>query len=252
MTDPIYKFLAVPESCFLGKRIFKNLFLKNAQLGTADRKAFDQDVDLILWQYALKPANLPVAIYRDDQREYLEIAVLQANLHQITRHQRIAEAIHRAIPYPVLLLLACESRVAISVANKRSSQSERDKVIAEELFSTDWLDPDAATGVDSDFLADMAMGRLPQTNFYALYNGWFERILSLQCARFSGQYRPAPPGTNWQARRQKLATCQRIVDSIGELRRQLKSETQFNRQVELNMRIKAEEKELAAVLADER
>ena len=249
MTDPIYKFLAIPESCFLGKRVFKNLFLKNAQLGTADKKALDQDVDLILWQYAIKPANLPVAIYRDDQREYLEIAVLQANLHQIARHQRIAEVIHRAIPYPVLLLLACESRVAISVASKRFSQSERDKIIAEELCTTDWLNPDAATGVDKDFLADMAMGKLPQTNFYTLYNGWLERIISLQCARFSGQYRSGTPSTDWQIRRNQLAKCQQIAQHIAELRRELKAETQFNRQVELNMRIKAAEKELAAAAA---
>ncbi|MGC9261205.1 MAG: DUF4391 domain-containing protein [Phycisphaerae bacterium] len=245
MTDPIYKFLAIPESCFLGKRIFKNLFLKNAQLGTADKNAFDQDVDLFLWQYALKPTNIPVAIYRDDQREYLEVAVLQANLHQITRHQRIAEAIHRAIPYPVLLLLACESRVAISMAHKRFSQSDRNKIIAEELFSTDWLIPDFATGVDKDFLADMAIGNLPQNNFYALYNGWLERIISLQCARFSGQYRSGTPETDWQIRRDQLAKCQQIEHNITELRRQIKSETQFNRQVELNVRIKAAEKELA-------
>jgi hypothetical protein len=250
MIDPIYKFLAIPESCFLGKRVFKSLFLKNAQLGATDKKAFDQDVDLILWQYALKPANLPVAIYRDDQREYLEIAVLQANLHQIARHQRIAEAIHRAIPYPVLLLLACESRVAISVATKRFSQSERNKIIAEELFSTDWLNPDAATGVDSDLLADMAMGKLPQSNFYALYSGWLERIISLQCARFSGQYRLGTPGANWQIRRDQLAKCQQIEQHIAELRRQIKAETQFNRQVELNMRIKAAEKELAAAVEE--
>ena len=56
MTEPIYKYLALPESCFLGNRVFKNLFLKNAQLGVTDKKAFDQDVDSILWQYTLKPA----------------------------------------------------------------------------------------------------------------------------------------------------------------------------------------------------
>lgn len=57
---------------------------------------------------------MPITIYRDDQREYLEVAVSQANLHQVNRHQRIAEAIRRVIPYPLLLVLACESRVAIN------------------------------------------------------------------------------------------------------------------------------------------
>ena len=55
-------------------------------------------------------------------------------------------------------------------------------------------------------------------------------------------------GTDWRARRDRLADCQRIEENITQLRRALKSETQFNRQVELNMRIKGLEKELVATV----
>lgn len=55
----------------------------------------------------------------------------------------------------------------------------------------------------------------------------------------------APPGANWQIRRDQLAKCRQIEQHIAELRRQIKAETQFNRQVQLNLRIKAAEKELA-------
>ena len=54
-----------------------------------------------------------------------------------------------------------------------------------------------------------------------------------------------PPGANWQIRRDQLAKCRQIEQHIAELRRQIKAETQFNRQVQLNLRIKAAEKELA-------
>ncbi|NNM84939.1 MAG: DUF4391 domain-containing protein [Phycisphaerales bacterium] len=244
MTDPIYQHLALPESCFLGKRIFKNLFLKNAQLGAADKKAFDQDVDTIFWQYTLKPATVPIPPCRDDQREYLEVAVLQTNLQHVTRHQRIAEAIHRAIPYPLLLVLACDSRVAISVANKRFSQAETSKIVAEELFSTEWLNPDSATAVAKDFLNSLEFKTLPQSNFHTLYCGYIERIIAHQCARFCGQYKLGAPGTDWRIRHNRLADCRRIKQNIAELRQKLKIETQFNRQVELNMRIKGLEKKL--------
>ncbi len=248
MIDAIYKYLAIPESCRLGKRVFKRLFFQKTQLGAADKKIFERDVDSILWQYTLKPSTIPVAVYRDDQREYVEIAVMQANLRQPARHQRMAEMIQRAIPYPMLLVLACESRAAISLAGKRFNQADHSKVVAEEFFITDWFSPAAATGVAADFLTDMAIGKLPQTNFYALYNGWMERLIAFQCARFSGQYRLGAPGTDWRARRGRLAECVRIEENITQLRRALKSETQFNRQVELNMRIKGVEKELASAV----
>ena len=246
MTDPIYKYLALPESCFLGKRVYKNLFLKNAQLGAADKKAFDQHVDFILWQYTLKPATVPITVYHDDQREYLEIAVLQANLHQVDRQPRIAEAIHRAIPYPLLLVLACDSRAAVSVAGKRFSQSDKSQIVAEELLSTEWLNPDTTITLENDFLNSLKFTMLPQTNFYTLYCGYIERIIAHQCAKFTGQYTLGTPGTDWQTRRVQLAKCRRIEENISQLRRDLKAETQFNRQVELNMRIKGIEKTLAA------
>ncbi|MHB1768011.1 MAG: DUF4391 domain-containing protein [Phycisphaerae bacterium] len=47
--------------------------------------------------------------------------------------------------YPLLLVLACESRITVSVASKRFSQSDNSKIVAEELYSTEWLNPDSAT-----------------------------------------------------------------------------------------------------------
>ena len=245
MIGAIYKYLAIPESCRLGKRVFKSLFLQKAQLGAGDKKVFEQDVDSILWQYTLKPSTIPVAAYRDDQREYIEIAVLQANLRQPTRHARVAETIQRAIPYPLLLVLACDSRTALSLAAKRFNQADRGQIVVEEYFATAWLSPDTATGAQADFLADLNISRLPQTNFFALYNAWIARLVALQCAHFTGEYQLAPADADWQSRRSLLAECQRIEENIAELRRALQAETQFNRQVEWNMRIKRLEKELA-------
>ena len=245
MIGAIYKYLAIPESCRLGKRVFKSLFLQKAQCGAGDKKVFEQDVDSILWQYTLKPATIPVAVYRDGKREYVEIAVLQANLRQPNRRARVAEIIQRAIPYPLLLVLSCESRAAISLAGKRFNQADTSKIVAEEFYDTGWIAPDSATAVEKDFLDNLNFKALPQTNFYALYNGWIERLIAFQCARFSGQYRLGVPGADWQSRQYRMAECQRIEENIAELRRALQAEMQFNRQVEWNMRIKRLEKELA-------
>ena len=250
MIDAIYQYLAIPEPCRLGKRVFKSLFLQKMQLGAGDKTIFEQAVDSILWQYTLKPATIPVAAYRDDQREYVEIAVLQANLRQSARHQRIAETIQRAIPYPVLLVLACESRVAMSLAEKCFSQADRSKIVADGFFTTNWFSPAApAGGAEADFLADLNMGKLPRANFYAMYSAWIARLIALQCAQFTGEYRLTPADVDWHARRDRLAECRRIEENITRLRRTLKAEAQFNRQVELNMRIKGLEKELGEMAA---
>jgi hypothetical protein len=62
---------AFPESCKLGKRVFKKLFEENAALGVTDRKALRDDLDSVTWAYTLKPSTIPIQPYQDAEREYL-------------------------------------------------------------------------------------------------------------------------------------------------------------------------------------
>ena len=101
-------------------------------------------------------------------------------------------------------------------------------------------------GADADFLADLKIQRLPQTIFFALYQAWIARLVAYQCAQYTGKYRMTPADMHWEVRRHLLDDCRRIEENIAQLRRALETETQFNRQVELNMRIKGIEKTLAA------
>src|SRR5680860_494466 len=99
MTDALYASMGIPDACQLGKRVFKKPFHENAKLGATDKKAFREDIDTVTWQYTLKPSTIPIQPYEDDQREYHEVAVLHVNLKTRKRTARIAEIMHRAIPY---------------------------------------------------------------------------------------------------------------------------------------------------------
>ena len=59
---------------------------------------------------ALKPTTIGVPAYRDEAREYLEIAVLHLTLRAGAKPPRLIEFIHRAVPYPVLLLAERDRR----------------------------------------------------------------------------------------------------------------------------------------------
>ena len=48
MIETLYKKMAIPDACLLGKRIFKKLFHDNAKLGATDKKAFREDIDVII------------------------------------------------------------------------------------------------------------------------------------------------------------------------------------------------------------
>ncbi|WP_111745653.1 DUF4391 domain-containing protein [Salinisphaera orenii] len=244
----IHDYLALPETAYLGKRVYKKLFFENADLTAADRRAFTDDIDTVTWQYTLKPATLNVNTYRDNERDYAELAVIEVSLRDPKRIARLAELINRAIPYPMLLILVHEDRITLSTAHKRASRAEADTVIAEDMQLTQWLDPAALEPVEQAFLNSLALPELPQTHYHALYSAWHQRLLALACARLSGTFHVPESAEARTRQREALAACHQLENDIASLRAEIKKETRFNRQVELNTRIKALEEEQRATI----
>ena len=238
MIQILYDKLALPDACHIGKRIFKKLFRENAQLGVTDKKAFSEDIDTITWQYTLKPSTIAIQPYEDDQREYHEVAFLQVNLKTLKRTTRIAEVIHRAIPYPLMVVFAFETTCAISLAHKRFSQAEKGAIVAEEFLATDWIDLANPTSVQQAFLESMAITTLPQTHFLAFYSALMDRVIALDCARLTGQYRIEAAPERREGRRQRLAACHELETRIADTRAAAKREKQINRLTDLNVEIR--------------
>ena len=238
--------LGLPDAARLGKRIHKKLFFENADLSAADRRAFTEDIDTVTWQYTLKPSTINVNAYRDDERDYGELAVVHATLKSAKHAARLAERIHRAIPYPLLLVLTYNAQWALSTAHKRASRAEAGVTIAEDIRTTRWIEADTPTDVEQAFVASLALDELPQTDFYALYSAWHQRLIALACARLSGRFHLPTEHNTRSAQRERLAECHQLENDIARLRAEIKKETRFNRQVELNTRIKG----LEATLRD--
>jgi hypothetical protein len=233
-----------PEATLLAKRVPKKQFLESGQMMSGDKKRFREQVKTIFWQYTLKPSTCPVLPYRDHEREYPEIAVLQIELGSPKGHRRIAEVIHRVIPYPLLLIFfVVPERLALSIAPKRFSQAEQGAFVVERFFTTDWMDATHMSEPESAFMASLAWNNLPLTHYGALYNAWVDRFAGYDCAIFSGSF------TIDQAEKRMagLSRCREVESKISELRKQLKNAA-FNKQVELNTQIKTYEHELKQLI----
>jgi len=244
MIETLYKKMAIPDACHLGKRVFKKLFHENAKLGATDKKAFREDIDVIIWQFTLKPSTISIQAYEDNQREYHEVAILQVNLKTLNRTSRIAEIIHRAIPYPLVIVFTFETLCALSLANKRFSQAEKGAIVAEDFIITSWIDLAAPTSVQHAFLVSLVMSDLPHTHFFAFYSAFTDRLIALDCARLTGDYRLESTATKRRARRDQLALCHELEIQIAGHKAAIMKEMQFNRKVDLNVKMKEMEKQL--------
>lgn len=232
--QPLLDKLNIPESCRLNKRVFKKLFEENAKLDATDKKALSEDVEEIRWIYTLKPATINIARHQDDVYDYPEIAFLHISLKSTKRLRRLAHVAQHAIPYPLILIFSHGDKVALSVADKRINQADREKWVIEQSWFTDWIDLQAPEEHQKAYLEDCDIHNLPFKNFYDFYRGFQDRIITLNCADKTGYYQPdANPD-----RREYLGEIERLEREIAELRNTLKKESQFNRRTELNMKIK--------------
>lgn len=241
--------LDLPGSARVDQRVPKKLLVENGAPTAADKRRINEGIAELLWVAALKPTTIGVAEYRDAVREYLEIAVLSLTLRPGAKATRLPELVHRAVPYPVFLVMEQDYSLSLSLAHKRWSQGEAGKTVLDgEMIAADW---DA--GLDADvlhaFRDALALVHQPRTTLYALYQGWIDTLLALHAARMTGAFAAATSAEYAAARCEALQECARLDAEIARLRAAAAREKQMARQVELNLELKRAEAAQAAARA---
>lgn len=237
--DQFYKNMAIPDDCLLGKRLFKKQFYENGQLNAADKKAFVEDIDGIEWRYTLKPGTINIPRFEDDTHEYLEIAILQILLTSGNRVARIAGAVQKAIPYPIMIVFICGDKMALNVAEKRINRADSNKIVIEAIHDTGWISLTDTDPLQKAFLSDFSITNFSYRDFFTFYQDMVKRIIALNCAVHTGHYslNTAING-NKQDRLHRLRQLEKLEQEKNEIRNKLKKEKNLSKQVQWNTRIK--------------
>ena len=251
--DDFLAHLDIPGSCRLDKPVFKKLFLDNGVLDATDKKCLKDDVSRVRWLYTLKPSTINIAPYSDGIREYPEVAVLHVELSNPGRVARIAHFINCSIPYPLVLLFTAETdghtSMSISLADKRINQADKGKWVLEESVNSGWLNFSDQSAPEKEFLDSLKVTALPFTDFWRFYRALMERVIAINCANHSGDFKLDVHGIEEQgaARLEKLRELEKLNVQKTEIANKLKKEKQMGRQVELNTRVKNITDRIAAI-----
>lgn len=238
VVNSLIEALDLPAGSRVDQRVPKKLLLENGAPTAADKRLINDGIEELLWLAALKPTTIGVPEYRDEVREYLEIAVLRLTLRPASKVTRMVELVHRAVPYPLLLLTEQGERTGLSTAHKRWSQGEAGKTVLEgDIVAAEW-----DTEYDGErwpaFRDALALGKQPRITLYLLYQGWIDTLLALQAARLTGAFSVAANAEHAALRFDALQECSRLDAEIARLRAAAAKEKQLARRVELNLELK--------------
>ena len=259
-SEQLISALCLPAEATVGQRVPKKMLAENlTSRGTAtsaDRKLLQEQIDEVTWVAALKPTNAGIPVYQDEVRSYLELAVLSVRLREGSQIApipakvspsvaRLAELVHRAIPYPVLLVLDDNARLYLSLVHIRWAQKEADKAVLDgDLIQGVFVHngSPAASVMDADtvnaFINAMGLSKQPRTDLLTLYQGWMDTLSAWQAAAVTGRFECVSP-QQATARRAALRRCHELDAQISSLRAAASKEKQMARQVAANLEIKA-------------
>ena len=246
---------ALPDAAVVDRRVPKTLLIENGAPTARDKRRIREEVEEFRWLAALKPTTVGLAAYRDAEREYLEIAVLQLTLRPRARAARLIELVHRAVPYPVLLTARQGDATQLSLAHKRWSQGETGRTVLDGAVVAVELGNGTPVEAEIAFRRALALTRQPRASLHALYQGWMNLLLALRVADVTGAF--VVPGSADEAADRAAALLEygRVKSRIAEVSAVGAGEKQVRRLADINLelrRLRADLDEVRARLQRER
>jgi hypothetical protein len=239
--------LGLPTSALVDLRVPKTLLVENGAPTPADKRQIQDGIEELRWVASLKPTTIGVPAFVDAVREYGEVAVLTMTLRADARRSRLAELVHRAVPYPVFLVTELGPDPSISLAHKRRSEGKADATVIDGKVVEASLTPTSEAA--HLCLTALALAQQPRRSLHATYQGWIDTILALQASQLTGSYKPAPSPELAAGRAAALEEISRLEATIASLRSAAAKEKQLSRQVQLNLELRRLLDSLAAARA---
>lgn len=230
MSNNLFKF---PASCLIEQRIAKVLFSENGPLTPGDRKTFRSDIEEIFCSYILDDNHgVMLNSYTDAEHDFSCLAQIDVFLRKPGKAARVAELCHRAMPYPLIVILHDGDKLWFSMAEKRFSRDGKEQVVLEQQTNTGWIG-DAHLQAFAD-AADYS--KFNKNSYLDLYRHYSALLDVLKTAEITGSFEQG--SVSPEERRHLLEELHQLQSQLAELKAKAKKEHEMSRLVEINMQAK--------------
>lgn len=235
--DEYIKLFNAPTDCYEGGRITKKLFYEEGNLTSTDKEIFTTDINKIILEYMFSEDRINIRPYKDEEVECEEIAIIRVILERDKKYKRICEIIQKAIPYSIILICEFENKVNFNVANKKVNKVDVDKNTIDEMLFTEWISLDSELEADRKFFEELNIRNWSYIDLYKFYNSFVDNVKRRNAAKYSKDIEGLKQ-LDVEKVKELTDKIEKFELEIVALRNTLKKEVQFNKKMELNIRIK--------------
>ena len=226
-----------PPRAVVNTVITKKLFLDQMSLTPTEKKLIRDDISSIHMRIVLQPQTIGLMEYETEEYQYKQIVISEVVLNRQSVCFVIARLLQQAFPYPLILLLKYGEEYMINWADKRVNLADKSKRVVENLEFTHWINPVSTDSITKSFLNSLDITKPQCHNLKELYDILRNRFYMLAVADETGNYSEAPYYKILYYREQMALLTQNREEQKNIIE-ELKSEMQFNVQVQLNGNLK--------------
>lgn len=232
------------------KKLDKKMFYDYADLNKKEKNVIMKNVERMELSYLLTPSTINIQAFINDEYHIEGVMIVTVQLRGAVtdKHiQLLEEVIHGALPNPVVLTFMYNNELCVSTCVKRLNKVNKNHVVLQKIHRTGWFHGEEDNLIEKSFLNSMELSRLSFTNFYDFYKDIDLAVKAFQDAKFIGMFHVVKDDEERLQHDTIVKKVQEIEDEINKLRNAIKKESQFNKKVEMNIKVQQLKKELETI-----
>ncbi len=215
--------LYIPDRALVGRPIPKEKFYKQIGVDTKLKRKFVDEIKNIIWKYKLSKETTNLLPTADIE----EIQVFEIYLKEKGISKEILENIDRIIPYPILFVLRYKSDVKLTIAYKEKNKIDENKMVVHTYYELEWMEEQE---LDIDILKGL--------NLEEVYNNIIRQLIPIESTLEDDIEKIMELNEKQES----------LKKEIANLEKKIKIEKQFNRKVDLNIKLQKKKKKLEQLL----
>ena len=215
--------LNIPKRAFYNRRIPKNKLYKQIGIDPKLERKFIDEIEHIIWKYKLSQETINL----EPTKEVEEIQVFEIKLKERDISIEVLENIDRIIPYPILYIIRYNDNIKLTIAYKERNKIDENKMVVHSYYQSEWMK-------EYDLKIDILQG----LNLKEVYDNIIRQLIPLE--------------SKIQDDIEELIELNERIESlkkeIKRLEKRIIKEKQFNRKVDLNIKLQKKKRELEELL----